>query len=73
MIARRLDKTSQVECYATSACPAIFQLEDGNIAIIGSEVTKLLKPHLPEGSGCADHEMIVKIPREIFQDAIKHL
>lgn len=73
MITRRLDTNFPFECNATAACPAIFQLDDGDFAIIGTTVTDKLKPELPDGSGCAKHEDIVRVPRETFEDAVKNL
>jgi len=72
MILQRLDITSPLQCSSTAACPAIFRLDDGNYAIIGTEDTASIKPHLPKGSGCADHERIVRVPRETFEDAAKN-
>jgi len=72
MISRRLDTTA-LQCYATAACPAIFELDDGDFAVIGAEVTEGMKPHLPKGSGCADYERIVRLPRATFEDAVRNL
>lgn len=71
MITRRLDRSPNPLCQSTTACPAIFELDDGNIAIIGTDVTTALKPYLPEGSGCADHERITRVPKTVFLDAIE--
>ena len=73
MISRRLDITSPRQCNATAACPAIFKLDDGDFAIIGSNVTEEVRPHLPTGSGCAEHENIVRVPKATFEDAVKNL
>ena len=73
MITRRLDTTSTFLCNATAACPAVFKLDDGDYAIIGTKVTNDLKPHLPDGSGCADYEEIVRVPRATFENAATNL
>jgi hypothetical protein len=72
MIVRRLDTSPNPLCQSTSACPAFFELDDGNFAIIGATATEKIKPHLPDGSGCADHEAIIKVPRSVFLDAVKN-
>lgn len=45
-------------------CPDIFELSDGNFAVIGTEATETLDPELPSDAGRADHERIVVISRE---------
>ena len=72
MIARRLDTLPNPLCQSTTACPAIFELEDGDFAIIGTDATSSLKEHLPPGSGCANHESIVRIPRVVFLGAVEN-
>ena len=73
MITRRLDNPASLKCQATSACPAIFTLEDGDVAIIGTLVTETLRSHLPQGSGCADHEQIIKIPMSKLKEALSNI
>jgi hypothetical protein len=45
-------------------CPDIFELSDGNFAVIGREATKELDPELPPDAARADYERIVVITRE---------
>ncbi|MFC7302703.1 hypothetical protein ACFQVC_00550 [Streptomyces monticola] len=45
-------------------CPDIFELSDGNFAVIGTEATATLDSELPADAGRADHERIVVISRE---------
>jgi hypothetical protein len=45
-------------------CPDIFELSDGNFAVIGTESTAVLDDALPEDAGRADYERIVVISRE---------
>jgi hypothetical protein len=47
-----------------NGCPDIWELEDGNIAIIGQRKTAVLKPYLPDSAGCSIDEEIVVIPRK---------
>lgn len=45
-------------------CPDIFELSDGNFAVIGTDATASLDARLPADAARADHERIVVISRE---------
>ncbi len=45
-------------------CPDIFELSDGNFAVIGTDATASLDPKLPTDAARAEHERIVVISRE---------
>lgn len=45
-------------------CPDIFELSDGNFAVIGTDATEALDALLPEDAARAEHERIVVITRE---------
>ncbi|MET8636380.1 hypothetical protein ACWEQ2_21435 [Streptomyces sp. NPDC004096] len=45
-------------------CPDIFELSDGNFAVIGTEATARLDSELPADAARADYERIVIISRE---------
>lgn len=55
-------------CYKTAACPDIFELADGDFAIIGSDITNEAGK-LPADAGCAPHERIIRIPRNLLVNA----
>ncbi|MEU6379919.1 hypothetical protein [Streptomyces sp. NPDC046909] len=62
---RRLGDPPRQRGSATSeTCPDVFELDDGNFAVIGTEATAALDPHLPPDAARADHERIVVISRE---------
>ena len=50
-------------------CPDIFELADGNFAIIGTDVTDSLDSRLPADAARADYERIVVITRETLVSA----
>jgi hypothetical protein len=50
-------------------CPDIFELSDGNFAIIGTDVTDSLDSRLPADAARADYERIVVITRETLVSA----
>ncbi|MGP4050220.1 hypothetical protein [Streptomyces sp. 2A115] len=45
-------------------CPDIFELSDGNFAVIGTDRTDALDGELPTDAARADYERIVVISRE---------
>lgn len=52
------------ECGTGETCPDLFELSDGNFAVIGTEATAELEPLLPENVARADYERIVVVTRE---------
>jgi hypothetical protein len=49
---------------ALRGCPDIFELESGDFAIIGIDITASSQQHLPPTAGCGPDERIVRIPRK---------
>jgi len=49
---------------ALKGCPDIFELETGDFAIIGQDMTWKIIQHLPSGATCGQDERIVVIPRK---------
>jgi hypothetical protein len=47
-----------------SGCPDIFELESGDFAIIGIDITERAKRKLPATAGCGSDEAIVLVPRK---------
>ena len=44
-------------------CPDILEMDDGDFAVIGLDITEVGKEKLPATVGCGPDERIVKIPR----------
>lgn len=44
-------------------CPDIWELEDGDFAIIGADIT-VLAGQLPPTASCGPDERMVKVPRQ---------
>ena len=64
-IIRRLGVSPRARGSASGAtCPDIFELADGNFAIIGTDATASLDSQLPADAARADYERIVVITRE---------
>lgn len=69
MILRRLGPDPHANGQKTPACygcPDLFELVDGDFAVIGIESTSQLVPHLPPTAGCGPDERIVRVPRRIL-------
>jgi hypothetical protein len=62
MFIRRLGSASS--CQGGASCPDILELEGGDFAVIGADITAEAQGKLPIGSGCGPSERIVRIPRK---------
>ena len=69
MFTRRLGISSPEQNFCAKSCPDILELENGDFAIIGADITELAASNLPHGSGCGAGERIVKIPRALLVKA----
>lgn len=49
-------------CSGCQNCPDIIELDNGDFAVIGSDITSEAN-NLPSWAGCAPEERIVHIPR----------
>ena len=49
---------------ALNGCPDILELENGDFAVIGLDITSEAAGHLPPTVGCGPDERIVRIPRK---------
>ncbi|MER7866970.1 hypothetical protein ACPCIZ_00385 [Streptomyces cellulosae] len=64
-IVRRLGVAPHLRGSASGGtCPDLFELADGNFAVIGTDVTDSLDSQLPADAARADYERIVVITRE---------
>ena len=50
--------------YALRGCPDILEMENGDFAIIGSDITAEAAGKLPPTVGCGPDERIIRIPRK---------
>lgn len=76
-IARRLGRPPHERSIDRSTtngtCPDIFELDDGRIAVIGTDCTEKLDNGLPPHAARADDERIVVITRETFVRACEDI
>ncbi len=69
MILRRLGTAPTQRdsaCAACNNCPDLFELADGDFAVIGADSTAELSAQLPADAGCGPDERIVRIPRAVL-------
>lgn len=58
---------------ACDGCPDIWELEDGDFAVIGITITDQVRSKLPKSAACGRDESIVRIPREVLVRAKKDI
>jgi hypothetical protein len=69
-VVRRLGMSPRARgCSQEWNCPDIFELSDGQFAVIGTDRTGELEKLLPPDAGRADYESIVVIPRDVLLSA----
>jgi hypothetical protein len=61
--------TNGAHCSGTGGCPDIWELENGDYAIIGADITTAVMANLPPSAGCAANERIVRLPRQLLVSA----
>ena len=69
MFLRRLGPDPHANGAQTQAlcnCPDIFELEGGDFAVIGIDMTEQAKAQLPPTASCGPDERIVWIPRKLL-------
>ena len=66
MFLRRIGSDPQVsglQCSGCRGCPDIWELDDGDFAVIGTDITDAAAL-LPPTAGCGPNERIIRIPRK---------
>jgi hypothetical protein len=58
--------TQSVGC---RGCPDIWELEGGDFAVIGIDITDAAASKLPPTAGCGPDERIVRLPRNLLVNA----
>ncbi len=51
---------------ACFGCPDVWELADGDFAVIGIDMTDAVKDRLPATAGCGPDERVVRVPRRIL-------
>ena len=50
-------------------CPDIWELENGDFAVIGIDITAATIANLPPTAGCGPDERIIRLPRNLLVNA----
>jgi hypothetical protein len=58
-------------CTQSGNCPDVFELANGDFAIVGLDVS--LELDLPEDAGRSETERTVVVPREVLMAALREL
>jgi hypothetical protein len=70
MFIRRLGQNSdRTLCASGYNCPGILELNTGDFAVVGVDITNEAANKLPPGGGCGPDERIVRIPRATLVSA----
>ena len=54
---------------ACRGCPDIWELENGDFAVIGIDITDAAIPKLPPTAGCGPDERVIRLPRNLLVNA----
>lgn len=69
---RRIGRTPQqngVQCGGCYECPDVWELADGDFAVIGEDITAAARATLPAVAGCGPNERIIRLPRVVLVNA----
>lgn len=72
MFVRRLGPSPHANGQQTPGlygCPDILELDNGDFAVIGADITEVAAGKLVFGANCGPDERIVRIPRRILVNA----
>jgi hypothetical protein len=72
MFAKRIGSdphANGVQSVGCDGCPDIWELDNGDFAVIGIDITGAAKAKLPPTAGCGPDERIVRIPRNLLVNA----
>jgi hypothetical protein len=57
------------KCAGGDGCPDIWELNNGDFAIIGIDITDAAIGNLPPTAGCGRGERIIRLPRNLLVNA----
>jgi len=72
MFARRLGPdphANGAQSVGCDGCPDIWELDNGDFAIIGIDITDAARMNLPPTAGCGPDERVVRLPRNLLVNA----
>jgi hypothetical protein len=69
MVLRRLGQNGQRQCVNGHHCPQILEIEGGDLAVVGLDITEEVSRAMPPGPGVGPQERVVRIPRRVVVEA----
>jgi hypothetical protein len=69
MFLRRIGPEPHGYCAQTAGCPDIWELDNGDFAVIGLDITDVAASKLPPTAGFGPDERIVRLPRNLLVNA----
>ena len=63
--------TNGAQSVGCCGCPDIWELANGDFAVIGIDITDVATQKLPPTAGCGPDERIIRLPRNLLVNA-KH-
>ena len=69
MFIKRLGQNGREQCSTGARCPQILEMEEGDFAVVGPDITAEAAGALPPGPGIGPKERMVKVPRRVFIEA----
>lgn len=63
---RRLGQNKRNLCAHGHLCPQILEMENGDFAAVGIDMTAEAIPAMPPGPGVGANERVVRIPRHVM-------
>lgn len=73
---RRLGKPLREQgpdCDDNKTCPDIWQLSNGDVAVIGQDLTEVFETRLPQGVAVGAGERLIVIPGSMLSNAKKDI
>src|SRR3954468_1904316 len=57
---------------ALHGCPDLFEMDCGDFAVIGIDITETARAALPPSAGCGPDERIIRLPRKTLVGEIRY-
>jgi hypothetical protein len=66
MFIRRLGQSGQQQCSTGLSCPQILEMQNGDFAVVGADMTEEAIPAMPPGPGVGPNERVIRVPRQVL-------
>jgi hypothetical protein len=73
MFLRRLGQSGRQLCLGGHFCPQVLEMNNGDLAVVGLDITTEAIKSMPPGPGVGPTERVVRIPRTVVLAAIPEL